>query len=127
MSTVSLVPTDALTDAWTIGVKRLQRMLPPKGFAMDRWALICMDCSRLLEHHGADLLRLGWTTEDAFGVHPHAPAAAVRCYGFGLLLNGGEVIEMTERHARAKLPSGAVQTFVRTAKMGAVPVWTLEE
>lgn len=101
-------------------------MLPPKGFAFDRWALICLDCARLLEQHGADLHRFGWSSIDAFGAHRDAPAVAVRRYGLGLLLGGGEVVEMTADHARIKRPSGALLTFMRTANPGAVPIWAVE-
>ena len=127
MTTLSVVPDDAAAGTWAAGVKRLQRMLIPKGFASDRWALICADCARLLEQHGADLRRLGWSIEDAFGAHPHAPAVAARCYGLGLLMNGGELVDLTERSAGIKLPSGARHTFVRAANTGAVPLWEVEQ
>ncbi len=118
MTTLSLVPDDTKTDAWAAGVKRLQRMLPPQGFAIDRWALICLDCSRLLEQHGTGLLRLGWPTEAAFGAHPHAPATAVRCYGLELLLNGGGGLVvgfrlLTERKRSLCSCSAAVPAFQR--------------
>lgn len=69
-------------------------------------------------------------TEDASGAHPCAPAAVVRCYGLGLLMNGGEVAkltELTERGAGIKLPSGARHTFVHAANTGAVPLWAIEQ
>lgn len=126
MALVPLIPSAAPADIWTAGVKHLQWMLPPKGFPMDRWALVCSDCARLLEQHGSDLRRLGWSAEDAFGAHPSAPAAAVRCYGLGMLLGGGEVVELAVDHARVKRPSGALLTFMRTANPGAVPIWAVE-
>lgn len=101
-------------------------MLPPKGFSSDRWELLCSDCTRLLEHHGDDLRRLGWSTVDAFGVHPTAPAVAVRCYGLGLLLKGAKVIELTDAGAKIEMPSGARQTFARMSGTGAVPIWAVE-
>lgn len=123
MMTLSVVPDDTTIDAWAAGVKRLQRMLPPKGFAIDRWAMICTDCPRLLEQHGADLRRLGWATTDAFGAHPHAPAAAVRCYSLGLLMNGGSLVDLSEQGATISLPSGAQHRFVRVGGKDAVPLW----
>lgn len=89
--------------------------------------MICADCPRLLEQHGADLHRLGWSAKDVFGAHPRAPAVAVRCYGLALLLNGGEVVDLTERSAEIRLPSGARHTFVRAANTGAVPLWAVEQ
>lgn len=117
---------DEIADPWAAGVKRLQRMLAPLGFALDRWTMICSDCVRLLEHHGQDMRRLGWSTVDAFGVHPTAPAVAVRCYGLGLLLKGAKVIELTGTGAEIEMPSGARQTFTRTSGTGAVPTWAVE-
>lgn len=125
MTTISLVPDDKTIADWNAGVAHLQRMLSPNGFPMDRWATICADCARLLEQHGADLRRLGWSTVDAFGVHPEAPVVAVRCYGLGLLLNGGKVFDLTEQRAGIKLPSGAQLTFSRAPRTGAVPIWTV--
>lgn len=123
MTTVFLVPPDATADAWSSGVARIQRMLPPAGFAMDRWAQVAADCAALVERYGGDLRRLGWSTVEVFGAHPDAPAVAVRCYGLGLLVGGGEVVELTAEHARIKRPSGAVLTCQRAAGPGAVPIW----
>lgn len=61
MTTISLVPPDAPPDAWASGVARIERMLAPKGFALDRWAQIAKDCAALVERHGNDLRRLGWS------------------------------------------------------------------
>ncbi len=66
---------------------------------------------------------LGWSTVDAFGAHPTAPAVAVRSYGLGLLLNGGRVVEMTGTGAGIELRNGVRQTFMRGSGTGAVPVW----
>ena len=122
-TTISLVPPDPLADAWLSGIARVQRMFPPAGFAMDRWAQIGTDCAVLIHRHGGDLRRLGWSAVELFGAHPDAPAVAVRCYGLGLLISGGEVVELTAERARIKRPSGAVLTCQRAAGPGAVPIW----
>lgn len=123
MTTITLVPSDATADAWSSGIARIQRMLAPAGFALDRWAQIATDCAALIERHGGDLRRLGWSTAEVFGAHPDAPAVAVRCYGLGLLIGGGEVVELTAEHARIARPSGAALTYRRASNPGAVPVW----
>ncbi len=89
----------------------------------DRWALLCSDCSSLLERHGGDMRALGWSTADAFGAHPTAPAAAVCCYGLGLLLNGGREVEMTGMGATIELRNAVRQTFLRGSGTGAAPIW----
>jgi len=123
VTTISTVPGDATLAFWAAGIAKLQEMLPLKGFALDRWTMICMDCARLLEQHGDDMRALGWSTVDAFGAHPTAPAVAVRSYGLGLLLNGGRVVEMTGTDAGIELRNGVRQTFMRVPSGSAVPVW----
>ena len=120
-----LPPAGDEVAAWAQGVARLQKMPPLPGFAAVRWASVVGDCARLLAHNGPDLRRLGWGVEDAFGVHPDAPGDAVHCYGLGLLLNGGNVVELTGQAAVIKLPNGVRQTFRRSARAGAVPVWAV--
>ena len=120
-----LPPVDDEVAAWARGVAQLRKMSPLPGFAAARWVGVANDCSRLLACNGADLRRLGWGVEDAFGVHPDAPGDAVHCYGLGLLLNGGNVIELTERAAVIELPNGVRQTFRRSVRIGAVAVWTI--
>lgn len=115
-----------MLDRWADGVAQLQHRSPPKGFALDRWALIQSDCAGLLERHGGDMQALGWSTVDAFGAHSTASAAAVRAYGLGLLLNGCRVVELTGTSARIELRSGARQTFMRSSGGGAVPIWAVE-
>ena len=120
-----LPPVDDEGAAWALGVAQLQRMPPLPGFGAVRWASVVGDCARLLARNGPDLRCLGWGVEDAFGVHPDAPGDAVHCYGLGLLLNGGNVVDLTEQAAAIELPNGVRQTFRRSVRTGAVPVWTV--
>lgn len=111
-------------DPWAAGIAELQRMLPLDGFSPDQWMLVQRGCAALLEGWGAEMRRLGWNTADAFGVHPEVPGTAVCCYGLGVLLNGGSVVEMTKAGAKVRCRSGAHQSFTRLAGTGAVPIWT---
>lgn len=113
-------------DPWATGVAQLQTMPPLDGFTLNRWDLIKSDCCALLRDWGAEMRRLGWSTEDAFGIHPEAPGDVTGCYGLGVLLNGGNVTEISEKIARIRCQSGAVQTFVRKPMEWAVPIWMVE-
>ena len=121
-----LPPVDDEVAAWARGMAQLRRMPPLPGFAAAQWASVSSDCARLLARNGGDLRRLGWSVEDAFGVHPEAPGDAVHCYGLGLLLSGGNVVELTGQAAVIELPNGVRQTFRRSVRAGAVPVWTVQ-
>ena len=113
------------SDPWAAGIARLQRMQPPLGFSVDAWKLVRLGCARLLCTHGDEMRRLGWSTEDAFGVHPHAPAPAIHCYGLGVLLNDSRVVVMTRGGATVELSGGIRHSFTRRPMPEAVPIWTL--
>jgi len=116
-------PLDA--DPWAEGVAQLQSMPPLPGFEAGRWRLVLLDCRALLELWGSEMRRLGWKTEDGFGINPRAPGASVNCYGLGVLLKGGKVVEMTATGAKVQCMSGVHQSFVRPRGSGAVPIWTV--
>ena len=103
----------AVSDPLAAGVVRLQRMRPLAGFTPRRWRLVQLGCASLLRSHGHSLLQLGWSAEDAFGVHPDALGAAVRCYGLGLLLQDGDVMAMSETSASIRCGDGSRQTYMR--------------
>lgn len=117
---------DEVASTWALGLAWLRRMLPLPSFSSDRWSTVVCGCAWLLEHHAADMRRLGWSAEDGFGVHPVAPGGAVRCYGLGVLLNGGIVVEMTKQDAVIERPNGARQTFMRSGNTGAIPIWNVQ-
>jgi len=103
----------------------MQMMRAPLGFATARWRHACMDAAELLERHGAELLTLGWTAADVFGLDARAPGAAVDCYGLALLLDGGTVAELTAEGTRIVRPSGTELRMRRGAGRPSVPAWEL--
>jgi len=120
-------PIPAALVLWYDGVARLQTMRAPLGFAPGRWSRARLDASGLLERHGAELLALGWTAADVFGLHPDAPGAAVDCYGLALLLDGGTLAELTAEGARIVRPSGAELRMRRGAGRLPVAAWELDQ
>lgn len=114
-----------VAHSWQASVAQLQHMPVLAGFAVVRWEQVCLDCAALVDGWGAEMLRLGWSAEDAFGVHPNAPGAAVHCYGLGVLLNGGSVVAMTAAGAVIEGVTKVRQSFTRRRAQGAVPIWTV--
>ena len=114
-----------LSDPWAAGIARLQRMPPLDGFSVDGWKLVRRGCTTLLRTHGDVMRRFGWSAEDAFGIHPDAPGGAVHCYGLGVLLKAGRVIELTAAGATIEAADGRRQSFVRRPNPAAVPIWTV--
>ncbi len=120
-------PIAAVLVPWHDGVARLQTMRAPLGFAPARWRRVCLDAAGLLDRHGAELLALGWTAFDAFGLHPVAPGAAVDCYGLAMLLDGGTLAELTAEGARIVRPNGAVLHMRRGTGRLPVAAWELDQ
>jgi hypothetical protein len=110
-------------DPWAQGIARLQAMASLNGFSQRQWAWVQYGCAALQASHGTELRRLGWTTEDAFGIHPEVGGHAVHCYGLGVLLRDSRVVELTDKFARIRLRSGGHQTFTRVPNILAVPIW----
>jgi len=127
LPSVLKTPIPAALVLWYDGVARLQTMRAPLGFATARWRHACLDAAGLLDRHGAEMLALGWTAADAFGLHPDAPGAAVDCYGLALLLDGGTVAELTAEGARIVRPNGAELRMRRGAGRPSVPAWELDQ
>ena len=118
-------PTPMTKHPWAAGIAKLQIMYPLDGFSMSQWKWVQHGCTSLLASHGAEMTRLGWTVEDAFGAHPGVPGSAIHAYGLGLLLGDGKVVEMTESGARIETRRGVGQSFTRRSNAWSVPIWTV--
>jgi hypothetical protein len=99
---------------------KLSEILPS-----DRERLI-RDAKAFLAQWGAEAARLGWTTEDVFGLHAAAPNARFDCMGLVPLLNGREVTSIAADKATIATASGATITYCRHRPYdGAVAAWEL--
>ena len=78
------------------------------------------DAERFLSRWGAVAHSLGWTTLDLFGVHPIAPAARFDLMGLTLLLQGGEVVALTEHGATIHRSPNVALVYIRSSRTGAV-------
>jgi hypothetical protein len=83
-----------------------------------RWRWI-----RFLDRWAAEAIRLGWTAEDVFGVHPAAPGARYDCAGLVPLIGGGEVVSIAADRATIRMPTGGELVYLRRPRPGAVALW----
>jgi hypothetical protein len=118
----------ARTPAWREGVARLGGMSAPEGIGHQCWARFQIDARLTAERHGADLLTLGWDELDVFGLHRTTPAVRSDCMGLAWLLNGAEMIAVSDEGVALLTRSGARLTAKRLgpiARCEAVPAWSL--
>jgi hypothetical protein len=110
---------------WAEGFERLRAMACPAGIRPDRWRQAIVDAGRFLDQWGGQAAALGWTTLDAFGAHPTHPLQRVDLAGLVILLHGDELVAITADAARIRNRSGAILTYYRRPRPGAVPLWEL--
>lgn len=103
----------------------MQWMRPPLGFSAPRWHRVCLDAAALLEVHGDELVELGWSAIDTFGLHAEAPGVAVDCYGLAIVMDGGAVAELRAKEAVIVRSGGAMLRFTRGRGRRAVPAWNV--
>ena len=108
---------------WAEGYAALDLSAPPEGFAPPTWRQLVDDGGRFLDRWGCEAAELGWSVLDVFGVHPLAPAPRYDCMGLVPLIRGGEVIAISSDRATIQTGTGALLTYLRRPRPGAVAVW----
>jgi hypothetical protein len=110
---------------WVEGFQRLECDNPASGFSNSQWSLLIRSGSAFLEQWAPKAAELGWTDIDLFGVHPTAPAARFDVMGLVPIINGGEVVAITERSATIRSPGGSRLVYMRRTTGGRVCLWEL--
>jgi hypothetical protein len=103
-------------------------MRPPPGFTAERWKQMVAAMERFADKHAAEAISLGWTTEDLFGLNPHAPATRYDGRGLAAFLSETDrIVSLSADAAVIESPSGSKLTF-RRDRSGApsVPAWKLK-
>lgn len=98
---------------WAEGYARLLTLPPLVNVPPGRWKIFVDDCGRFLDRWAGTADALGWTASELFGVGCRNPVGAVHLAGLLWLLRGADLIALTETVATIRLPSGAVQTYIR--------------
>jgi hypothetical protein len=102
----------------------------PDHIEHDRWRQAVEDGGRFLATWGERVQALGWTARDLFGLHqpPTNPAPMYRRLsrydetGLVWLLEGREVVALTEETAAIRWPGGSVTIYRRNNKPALGPM-----
>ena len=111
------MPTADLNDAvladWTNGVLRLVRLLCLRGVSAARWDRLQMDAAVFLETWGAQAAALDWTAHDLFGANRTKAIERVDLAGLVVLINGRELVAITDSEAVISTRTGVSLTHRR--------------
>jgi hypothetical protein len=110
---------------WAEGFARLNLASAAPGFGGTRWQQVIDDGGRFLDRWASEAAQLGWRAVDIFGIHPLAPAARFDVMGLVPIINGGEVVAITERSATIQSPGGSRLVYMRRTAGGGVCLWEL--
>jgi hypothetical protein len=102
----------------------------PDLVPVDRWQAAVEDGRRFLVRWGDKAEALGWTARDLFGLHkppakPHPSYSRLSRYdetGLCWLLQGREVVALTEATAAIQNPTGAITVYRRHNKPALGPL-----
>ncbi len=100
-------------EAWAQGVADLFTMAPPTPYTVERWMGLREDSYRFLSGWAEQAHRLGWADFEVFGVHHTHPWARLDCMGLVPLLQGREVVALSEGQATIKTVEDRVLTYRR--------------
>jgi hypothetical protein len=114
---------------WVDGIAALDPDRPPADVPSQRWEQFVKDAGRLLDGpFYAIAASLGWGALDLFGCDRDRPFARIDQAGLLWLLNGDELIALSENTATIKTKSGARHTFRRKpGSVGRVLAWELRD
>jgi hypothetical protein len=100
---------------------------PETGVSLASWQQLLIDLQVFLNRWGAQAAALGWSTLNLFGVHRSRPLARYDAMGLVLLLDGAQVVAMTEDSAKIRTRTGAIQTYCRRTcdEPGQAAIWDL--
>lgn len=114
---------------WAEGFARLAEMLCPPSIPPRRWRRFVDDAGRFLDRGwGARAASLGWGATDLLGCDRHRPWQRIDVQGLLWVLDGAEVIALTETAATTRSADGARLTFRRVAqaqRVGRCHAWEL--
>jgi hypothetical protein len=102
----------------------------PDHIEHDRWRQAVEDGGRFLADWGEQARALGWTGRDLFGLHkppekPHPSYRRLSRYdetGLIWLLEGRDVVALTEGTAAIRWPGGSITTYRKNKKPGYGPL-----
>lgn len=109
---------------WSEGVAILSRGRCPDGLRTETWREIQMDARLVLQNWGSDLVALGWTTLEVFGVNRDPRHRRLDIPGLVYLLHGRPVEAIDRDTALIRATKNDTMTFRRRlVAEGGIPVW----
>jgi len=120
-----------LNREWAEVFAKIQLMSKPKKLEMRYWQIFLDDTGRFLDLFVHQAAKLGWRPEDIFCCHREAPNNRYDCMGLIFLLQGKEIIEISESKVVMVNQNGQKLSFVKPgAKYKTVGeikmIWELE-
>ena len=100
-------------NEWREGIAKLISMAPPPGFTPERWGVVVNDAGSFLDRWATQAARLGWSAAEVFGCHRRAPAARYDAAGLVVMMNGDEIVALTDTAATIRNKRGVVLTHQR--------------
>lgn len=120
-ATLATTATERTLGLWRNRLSTLSPDCPAGPFNADEWACWHCDALWLLDSHGANATRLGWTAADLFSIEPRH----VRFGGLADRLGGARELVMDASRARWRSPES--MGFYNRASGPALPLaWELE-
>ena len=119
ISRAGLHPADGQDEVkipqdWANGLSRLRPGHPPGDVPLRRWHRLIDDIALFLGSGWAATAHvLGWTSGDLFGADRDRPYARIDLAGLLWLLNGNQLIALSENTAMIQTNTGARQTYRR--------------
>jgi hypothetical protein len=120
----SSVASVASVANWKLGIELMANGRRPEGMQERAWRELVMDARILLQNWGPDLVELGWTTLEVFGVNPNWRHRRLDVPGLAYLLRGRPVEAIDADTALIRANRVDTMTFQRRLiAAGGVPVW----
>lgn len=122
----AIIEGDGVPRDWAEGFAKLCTMSRPAAYPQRRWEQLLNDGGLFLDQWRRQVVALGWTHTDVFGVCPAAPETRLDGMGLVPLLYGRKVCALTQDTARIDCGDGITTSFTRkTLAACAVPLWEL--
>ena len=114
---------------WANGYARLCTLPRHPDYTETRWQGLIDDAGLFLDQWATQVDRLGWKTQEVFGVHHAKPSTRIDLQGLVPCIRGRKVVAVTADSATIETITGARQRIFRRADTnspGRVAVWEID-
>jgi len=114
---------------WANGYARLCTLPRHPDYTETRWQGLIDDAGLFLDQWATQVDRLGWKTQEVFGVHHAKPSTRIDLQGLVPCIRGRKVVAVTADSATIETITGARQRIFRRTDAqspGRVAVWEID-